>query len=70
MYDYSKLRGRITEKYGTISAFADAQESSLTNISNKLNEKTDISRDDIMRWSRMLDIPSSEYGLYFFTLKV
>lgn len=70
MYDYSKLRGRIVEKFGTISAFSEAVGSSIQSVSNKLNCKTDISRDEILHWSSVLDISSNEYGLYFFTQQV
>lgn len=67
MYDHSKLRGRITEKYGTISAFSEALGLSLTSVSDKLNEKTGFSRDDIEKWSGLLDISNAEIGLFYFS---
>ena len=67
MYDYSKLRGRIVEKFGTISAFTKALGSSTVTVSAKLNNKSGFSRGDIEHWSELLKIPSSEIGLYFFT---
>ena len=67
MYDHSKLRGRITEKYGTISAFSKALGLSLTSVSDKLNEKTGFSRDDIEKWSELLDISNAEIGLFYFS---
>ena len=66
MYDYSKLRGRIIEKYGTLSKFADESGISLVVISNKLNNKSGFNRKDIEQWSKLLDIPGNEYDLYFF----
>lgn len=71
-FDYSKLRGRIIEKFGSIKAFARAYGLSHVTISNKLNGKVSISMDDIVKMStpELLDIQPSEYHLYFFTLKV
>lgn len=70
MFDYSKLRGRIVEKYGTIRNFAEALEMSLVSVSKKLNNKSEISRRDIVKWSKLLDIEANEYYEYFFTQKV
>lgn len=67
MYDYSKLRGRIVEKFGTISAFTEALGSSTVTVSSKLNNKSGFSRGDIEHWSELLEIPFVEIGLYFFT---
>ena len=71
-FNYSKLRGRIVEKFGSIKAFADAYGLSTVTMSNKLNGKVAISQDDIMKMAscEMLDIPPSELHEYFFTLKV
>lgn len=66
MYDYSKLRGRIVEKFGTISAFTKALGSSTVTVSAKLNNKSGFSRSDIEHWGELLEIPSTEIGLYFF----
>lgn len=67
MHDHSKLRGRIVEKFGTISAFTEALGSSMVTVSAKLNNKSGFSRGDIERWSELLEIPFAEIGLYFFT---
>ena len=69
-YDYSKLRGRIIEKFGTCSAFADALHTSNVQISAKLNGKTDITKDDIESWSELLRIRPEDYGTFYFTKKV
>lgn len=68
-YDYSKLRGRIVEKYGSISNFADHLSISRTALNNKLSNRTDISREDIISWSKLLDILPDDYSAYFFTEK-
>ena len=70
MYDYSKLRGRIVEKCGTISNLAERLGTSLVIVSNKLNNKCGFSREDIEKWSEVLEIPGDEYHAYFFTHKV
>lgn len=71
-FDYSKLRGRIIEKFGSIKAFAKAYGLSHVTMSNKLNGKVAISQDDIMKMAKpeLLDIQPEEIHEYFFALKV
>ena len=71
-FDYSKLRGRIIEKFGSIKAFAEACGLSTVTMSKKLNGKVAVSPEDIVKWSapELLDIQPSEYHLYFFVKKV
>lgn len=66
-YSYNKLRGRIVEKYGTISAFAPHTGLSRVSVSAKLNGATDFTRSEIERWSKILDIKPVEYHEYFFS---
>jgi len=70
--DYSKLRGRIIEKFGSVNAFADAYGVTRQTMSLKLNGKVAISVQDIEKMSapEFLDIQPCEYHLYFFTQKV
>lgn len=70
MYDYSKLRGRIVEKFGTIKAFSEALGVSNVAVSEKLNNKVGFSRADIETWSNLLDISETEYGLFYFARNV
>ena len=72
MFDYCDLRGRIISKFGSIKAFAKAYGISFVSMSRKLNGRTAITQDDVIRMSApdMLDILPCEYGRYFFTLKV
>ena len=67
---HNKLRGRIVEKYGTIGRFAKAANISMVSLSNKLNNKSRISREQIIKWSELLDISASEVPEYFFTQEV
>lgn len=71
-YDRSKLKGRIIEKFGKQSVFAEKIGISIVSMSKKLTGKIAISTDDIIEWSKpeLLDIPPSEYHLYFFVHKV
>ena len=64
-----KLRGRIVEKYGTIKNFASELGMSTVAVSKKINESAGFSKDDIIKWSEMLEIPAEEVGEYFFALK-
>lgn len=66
-YEYKKLKGRIIEVYGTRKAFAQALNLSENSLSLKLNGKTNISQEDIIKWSKLLNISSDEYGSFYFT---
>lgn len=66
---FSKLRGRIVEKYGTIDKFSLAVGMSTVQISKKLNEKAGFSKDDITKWSELLDISAEDVGECFFMLE-
>lgn len=65
-YRYNKLKGRITEKFGTRGKFAKAIGLSENSLSLKLNCKTGFSQEDMEKWANALDISIEEYGLYFF----
>ena len=69
-FDYSKLRGRIVEKFGTMDSFAENVEISTVALSKKLNNKIGISRNDMICWSNALDIPLEEYGAFYFVKKL
>lgn len=64
--NYNKLRGRIVEKYGSYTAFADAADLTKQTVSLKLNEKINFSQKDIAAWCELLDIPAEEIPLFFF----
>lgn len=63
---FAKLRGRITEKFGSESRFAEALGVSLISVSKKLTGRAGFSKKDIERWCDLLDIPIEEIGSYFF----
>lgn len=66
-YTYSKLRGRIVEKYGNQETFAKSVNVSKVSVSKKLNGLTGFSQMDIESWASALGIPKEEYPEYFFT---
>lgn len=56
IYDYSKLRGRIVEKYGTLSAFAKAMGISFSTLSMRMNNTLYWPQPDIDKACELLDI--------------
>ena len=71
-FDYSKLIGRIIEKFGSRRAFAKAVGFSENTISKKLSGKMAITTNDIIKWSsaELLDIAEQDIPEYFFATKV
>ena len=69
-YDYSKLKGRIVEKYGTQRAFAEALGTTQVAVSNKMNQKSGFDTKDIERWSDLLEIDRADYSIFYFAKKV
>ena len=70
VFDFSKLRGRIKEIYGTQTAFAVAMLMNEATLSNKLNYNVEFSPKEIIRACLLLSIELKDVNLYFFTLKV
>lgn len=69
-FDYSKLRGRIIEKYGSQSAFAKEMKWSEQTLSRKITGKIPWKQTDICVAINLLDIPESDIQEYFFTTEV
>ena len=69
-FDYSSLRGKIIEEYGTIKKFSKKWGVSYNTASRKLNNKNSFSLNDIEEVSKILDIVPEEIPKYFFNLKV
>ncbi len=69
-FDFSKLRGRIKEIYGTQTAFALAMLMNEATLSNKLNNNVEFSPKEIIRACFLLCIDLKEVDIYFFTFKV
>lgn len=71
-FDYSRLRGRIVEKYRNLRNFAEIANFPLACISSRLNNRTVFRPAEIYHLSRpeLLDIPDEEIVAYFFKPKV
>jgi transcriptional regulator with XRE-family HTH domain len=69
-FDYSKLRGRIKEMYGTQDAFAEAIGIGRVSLSEKLNNKVEFRQREINKSCEVLEIPIDEMTDYFFKLEV
>ena len=70
LHNYSKLVGRITEKFGTQAEFAKAMKLSERSISLKLNNKIEWKQDEILRASKLLGFPQIEISDYFFKFRI
>ncbi|MCI3860110.1 DUF739 family protein [Lactococcus garvieae] len=70
IFDYSKLRGRIKERYENEAKFSKVIDSSQASLSSKLNNKTYFKPTDILKILDVLEIPDEEVKLYFFNQKV
>ena len=66
-YNYSKLRGRMVEMFGTIEKTCEAAKLRRDMVSMALNGKRLFTQPEISVLSDVLQIPSTEIGLYFFT---
>jgi hypothetical protein len=67
MYDYSKLKGKIIELYGTQGVFAHMIGRSQAYVSGVLNGRSYLEQRDIDIWAKALKIPGRELYSYFFT---
>lgn len=63
---YSKLRGKITEVYGTQGKFAEAMGMDRSTLSLKLNGKSEWSRIEVEKACKLLGIPIQDVCIYFF----
>lgn len=66
LYSYRKLKGRITELYGTQAAFSKAIRLSVNSVSKKLTGKTEFSQSDVEVWAHLLNIEKKDYGEFFY----
>lgn len=70
MFDYSKLKGRITEKSETQKTTAKAIGITPTALASKLNMGRGFKAEQIRSACTFLDIPDEKIGEYFFCLRV
>lgn len=70
MFKTNKLRGRIVEKYGTASRFAQVVGSTPEFVSKYLNGKTTLTQTMMNKWISALEISDNEIADYFFVKEV
>lgn len=69
-FDYSKLRGRIKEIFGSECKFAEKLKISDSALSSRLNNRTEFKQPEILQSLKYLQINEDEIKEYFFTQKV
>lgn len=68
--DYSKLRGRIVEVYGSQGEFSRKMGWSERTTSLKMNGHVSWKQDEILRAKDLLKLNDEDILIYFFTIKV
>lgn len=69
-YDYSKLSGRIVEKFNNRKNFATAMGMTQAALSGRMTGRTPFRQAEIVRAADLLGIGAQEIGMYFFDPKV
>ncbi len=69
--DTMPLKGKIRERFGSQEKFAEEIGLSLTSVSDVLNGKRGLSRDQIVIWAKALaiELDSPELNRVFFSSK-
>ena len=70
VYDYSKLLGKIKEKYGTQKEFAKALGVGNTSLNQRLNNHLEWTQDEMKKTMILFNEPLNKINEYFFTKKV
>lgn len=69
-YDYSKLRGKIREMYGSETNFARAMQIAPSSLSRKLSNVAEWKGPEVYLACKLLSIAPEDVPLYFFTAKL
>lgn len=67
-FDYSKLKGKIREKYKVQESFAKALGIATATLSVKLNNMSDFTQSEIFKAVEVLGLNTSDICDYFFSL--
>ena len=70
VFDYSKLRGRIIEKFGSYGAFYNAIGWTRATASNRMTSKAFFTQPEIVMACKMLEIQPENVTEYFFNQKL
>lgn len=68
-FDYSKLKGKITERFGNQRAFGKFLGKSDTYVTRYLTGLSEFSQSIMILWAEALQIEPTEFNEYFFCLK-
>lgn len=68
-FDFSKLRGRIVEKFGSCARFAAAMGHSKVWLSSRLNNVVPWKAEEMREAAALLGIAPEDIPAYFFTPK-
>lgn len=63
---YSKLRGRIVERYGSQRKFSKDAGISNVSVTRKMTGKVGFSQKDIVKWSELLGIETGQIADFFY----
>ncbi|MDD3185263.1 MAG: DUF739 family protein [Anaerostipes sp.] len=69
-FDYSKLKGKIKEIFGTQDNFANALNMGRVSLSQRLNNSLEFSQQEMLNSCRVLHIKIIDIPEYFFKEKV
>lgn len=69
-YDYSRLKGKIKEKYNTQADFANALGMGISTLNLKLNNKAEWSQEEMTATLGLLGEEMNMVDSYFFTHQV
>ncbi|MDO4302138.1 MAG: DUF739 family protein [Clostridia bacterium] len=70
IFDYSKLKGRIREKFNTQDNFANALGIGRVSLSQRLNNQLEFDSKEILRSIKLLDLTEDDIPKYFFAHRV
>ena len=70
VYDYSRLKGRITARFGETGRFARAMKMSEKGLHKRLCGEKERKQGEISGASLLLGIDAKQIDVYFFTVKV
>lgn len=69
-FSYDKLRGKIREVFGTQDRFAEALGMSKSTLSQKLNNSSEFTQQEMMDSMRLLKQSLAQLDEYFFTPEI
>ncbi len=66
-FDYSVLKGKIKEKFGTQEAFAKSLGISGVSLSAKLNNRVEFTQAEMIKTCEILVVPIENIPIFFYS---